>query len=129
MFNRWHKEVLAKGRTATGTVVDTSHVDYTIPGRGFDETIELRLLIRVTFPDGSPTEFVSKVPLHDVQHVAGNHTIDCWPRLPELTQVGASVPVRYDRSDRGRILLDLPALLAPVLAESKRGAAKTEPNA
>jgi hypothetical protein len=129
MFNRWHKEVLAKGRTTTGTVVDASHVDLAIPGRGFAETYEHRLQIRVAFPDGTSTEFLSRVPLHEVQHVAGNHTIDCWPRLPGLTRVGASVPVRYDRSDHSRIVLDLPALLAPILAQSGRGAAATGPEA
>jgi hypothetical protein len=129
MFNRWHKEVLARGRTTTGTVIDTSHVDLAIPARGFSETYELRLLIRVAFPDGTSTEFTSKVPLHEVQHLAGNHTIDCWPRLPEVTVVGASVPVRYDRSDDSRILLDLPALVAAVLAEAKGGAAASGPDA
>jgi hypothetical protein len=119
MFNRWHKAVLTEGRATSGTVVDASHVDWTIPSRGFQETFEFRLQIRVAFPDGTSTEFTSKVLLHEVQHVAGNCTIDCWPRLPEATKVGATVPVRYDETDRSRIVLDLPALVATILAETE----------
>lgn len=127
MFDRWHKAVLAQGRATSGTVVDASHVDWTIASRGFQETFEFRLRIRVVFPDGMSTEFISKVPLHEVQHLAGNHTIDCWPRLPEVTGLGASVPVRYDKSDRSRIVLDLPALVAAILAKPERGAAAPGP--
>ena len=129
MFNRWHKAVFADGRATSGTILDASHVDWAIPSRGFQETFEFRLRIRVEFPDGTSTEFVSKVPLHEVQHVAGNHTIDCWPRLPEATRVGASVPVRYDESDRSRILLDLPTLVSAILAEPDQGAAAAAPDA
>lgn len=128
MFNRWHKEVLAKGRQASGTVLDSSHLDWTIANRGFQETFELRQRIRVGFPDGTSAEFLSKVPLHEVQHLAGNRTIECWPRLPEMTRVGASVPVRYDKSDHTRIVLDLPALVATALAEAVSSAAE-EPEA
>jgi Protein of unknown function (DUF3592) len=116
MFNRWRKTVLAEGQTTSGTVLDASHVDWAIPSRGFQETFEFQLRIRVEFPDGTSSEFTSKVPLHEVQQLAGNHTIDCWPRLPEVTRVGASVPVRYDESDRSRILLDLPALVGTILS-------------
>lgn len=123
MFNRWHKAVLADGRTTSGTVLHASHVDWAILSRGFQETFEFQLRIRAEFPDGTSTEFTSKVPLHEVQHLAGNHTIDCWPRLPEATRVGASVPVRYDPSDRSRVLLDLPALVSGILAENERGGA------
>lgn len=126
MFHRWHKAVLAEGRATSGTVVDASHVDWTIPNRGFQETFELKLRIRVVFPDGTSTEFTSDVPLHEVQHVAGNRTIDCWPRLPAATGVGATVPVRYDESDRSRIVLDLPALVAAILAEPDPGAAAAD---
>lgn len=129
MFNRWHKAVLAEGRSTTGTVVDTGHVDLAIPGRGFQETFELRQRIRVEFPDGTSTEFDSKVPLHEVQHLAGNRTIDCWPRLPEVMGVGAAVPVRYDRSDRTRILLDLPAVVAEILAGPESGGGGAGPAA
>lgn len=121
MFDRWRKEVLANGRETSGTVLDASHIDWAIPSRGFQETYELELRIRVTFPDGAPIEFVSKVPLHQVQHLAGNRTIDCWPHLPEATAIGATVPVRYDKSDRGRIVLDLPALVATILDGTERG--------
>lgn len=117
MFNRWQKAVLAKGRATTGTVVESSHVDWAIANRGYQETFELRQRIRVAFPDGTSTEFTSKVPLHEVQHLAGNRTIDCWPRLPEVTREGANVPVRYDKSDRSRIVLDLPALVKAILAD------------
>jgi hypothetical protein len=123
MFNRWHKEVLATGRATSGKVLDASHVDWAIPSRGYQETFELQWRIRVAFPDGTSTDFTSKVPLHEVQHLAGNRTIDCWPRLPEVTRVGANVPVRYDRSDRSRIVLDLPALVTQILAEADHGAA------
>jgi hypothetical protein len=64
-----------------------------------------------------------------VQHLAGNHTIDCWPRLPEVTGRGATVPVRYDESDRTRIVLDLPALVAGILAGTGGGAAAAESDA
>lgn len=83
----------------------------------------LRQRIRVEFPDGTSTEFINKVPLHEVQHLAGNRTIDCWPRLPEATKVGASVPVRYDDSDRTRILLDLPAVVTAILDRADADAA------
>lgn len=122
MFNRWHKAVPAEGQSTSGTVLEASHVDWTIPSRGFQETYELRLRIRVDFPDGTSTEFTTKVPLHEVQHLAADRTIDCWPRLPEATGVGARVPVRYDESDRSKLVLDLPALVGAVLAQTERGA-------
>lgn len=129
MFDRWHKGVLAEGVATTGTVVDSSHVDWVIASRAFQETYELRLRIRVVFPDGTSTEFNSKVPLHEVQHIADKRTIDCWPRLPEFTALGASVPVRYDDADRTRILLDLPALVARILDGAQPGAGAAGPDA
>jgi hypothetical protein len=99
-----------------------------IPGRAFQETFELKPRIRVAFPDGTSTEFVSNLPLHKVQHLAGNRTIDCWPRLPEVTAVGARVPVRYDESNRSRIVLDLPALVSAILAEAEHPSASAEPD-
>ena len=99
MFNRWHEAVLAEGTATSGTVADASHVDWTIPSRGFQETHQLRLRIRAVFPDGTSTEFISKVPLHEVQHLAGN-------------------PV-----------LDLPALVTAILAETGRSAAAAGPDA
>lgn len=129
MFNRWHKAVLADGEATTGTVVDASHVDWTIPARGFAETYELRRQVRVAFPDGTSAEFSCTVPLHEVQRLAANRTIDCWPRLAEVTGIGASVPVRYDESDRSRIVLDLPALVTTILAGTERDRAAGGPGA
>lgn len=122
MFSHWEKTVLAEGVATTGTVLDASHVDWAIANRGFQETYELKRRIRVAFPDGTSTEFASTVPLHQVQHLADRHTIDCWPRLAEVTGTGAQVPVRYDASDHSRILLDLPALVSTILAETEPGA-------
>ena len=127
MFSRWEKTVLADGVTTEGTVVDASHVDWAIYSRGYQETFELKRRIRVEFPDGTSTEFASTVPLHQVQHLADRRTIDCWPRLADVTEIGARVPVRYDASDHSRILLDLPALVTAILAEANHPAAAAEP--
>jgi len=126
MFSHWEKTVLAEGVATDGTVVDASHVDLAIFSRGFQETYELRRRIRVAFPDGSSTEFVANVPLHQVQHLADRRTIDCWPRLAEVTAIGAKVPVRYDKSNHSRIVLDLPALVTSILAEADQQSTAVE---
>jgi hypothetical protein len=118
MFGRWKKTTLEEGATGQGTVVNAVHFDLTVYSRGFQETFKLRRAIRVSFTDGSTAEATCDVTLRQVQKLAGDRTIDCWPRLPRRTRVGATVPVRYDEWDHSRIVLDLPALIAEMLAQT-----------
>ena len=76
----------------------------------------------MTFPDGSTSETRDSIPLHDVQRLADRRKIDCWPRLAGRTDIGASVPVRYDESDHSHVVLDLPALIEEILTSLDQSA-------
>lgn len=86
------------------------------------EAFEYKRTIRVTFADGSTSETQESIPLHRVQQLADRRTIDCWQRLGERTETGATVPVRYDERDHSHVVLDLPALIEELLSGQDRSA-------
>ena len=120
MFHRWRDKTLRQGARGRGTVVDASQEMLDARGAPASEPFEYKRLIRVTFPDGSSLETQESISLHSVQKLADRRTIDCWPRLAERTDIGATVPVRYDKSDHSHIVLDLPALIKEILSSLDR---------
>ena len=121
MFDRWRHTILREGTRGRGTVVDASQTRLMMArGMSYSEVYEYRLLLRVTFPDGSVGEAEERIPLHRVQELADRRTIDCWPELAERTKLGAIVPVRYDEQDHSHIVLDLPALIETILDDIDR---------
>ena len=84
------------------------------------EPFEYKRTIRVTFPDGSTSETRESISLHSVQKLADRRTVDCWPQLAERTDIGATVPVRYDERDHSHVVLDLPALVEEILSSVER---------
>jgi Short C-terminal domain len=85
MLGLGHKKLYSEGALTEGLVV---HRSDTADG------INYHLTIRVRFPDGTTTEFKKWLDWHDV----GEFT------------VGSVLPVRYDRSDHSKVVLDVPAL-------------------
>jgi hypothetical protein len=84
------KKLYAEGAQAEGQVFALT--EYT---GGYAGSTAQGVKVRVKFPDGSVTEF-EKGPLSasDVGYFA----------------VGSVVPVRYDRADHSKVVLDIPAL-------------------
>jgi hypothetical protein len=83
--NKKRAKLYSEGAQTVGLVVNRSDTT---------EGINYRVTIRVKFPDGSTTEFKKWLDWHDVG---------------QLYQ-GSVVPVRYDRSDQSKVVLDVPAL-------------------
>lgn len=120
MFHRWRETTLREGARGRGTVVDASQdVLYARMGPA-SEPFEYKRTIRVTFPDGSTSETRDSISLHSVQKLADRRTVDCWPQLAERTDIGATVPVRYDERDHSHVVLDLPALVEEILSSVER---------
>ena len=115
MFHSWRQTTLREGARGRGTVLDASQT--VLYGRigPVSEPFEYKRTIRVTFPDGSTSETQQSISLHQVQRLADRRTIECWPRLAERTEIGATVPVRYDEWDHSHIVLDVPALVEEIL--------------
>ena len=85
MLGMGHKRLYNEGALTEGLVVGRSDTA---------DGINYHLTIRVKFPDGTTTQFKKWLDWHDV----GQFT------------VGSVVPVRYDRSDQSKVVLDIPAL-------------------
>ena len=80
-----HKKLYRDGAQAEGLVTHRSDTT---------EGINYHVTIRVKFPDGTAAEFKKWLDWHDVGQI----------------YEGSVVPVRYDRSDHTKVVLDEPAL-------------------
>jgi hypothetical protein len=82
------KKLYAEGAQTEGVVITQASAN---------DRIHFRVVVRAKFPDGSTTDFQSQfLDVHDVGNLYR----------------GSVVPVRYDSSDRSKVVLDIPALKA-----------------
>jgi hypothetical protein len=120
MFHKWRETTLREGARARGTIVDASQDALYARMGPASEPFEYKRTIQVKFPDGSTSETQESISLHTVQKLADRRTVDCWPQLAERTEIGATVPVRYDERDHSHIVLNLPALVEEILSPLDR---------
>jgi hypothetical protein len=116
MFKRrWQRAILKDGAVGSGTVVRAQRDELgKMIGPGPRQTLKLRRVVIVSFPDGD-RDFAANITPRAVGGLAGAHTAECWAAMPRRTGVGQSVPVRYDEWNHSRIALDLPALIRELL--------------
>jgi hypothetical protein len=116
MFKRrWKRAILKNGAAGSGTVVRAQRDEIgKMIGPGLRQTLKLRRVVTVSFPDGD-RDFTASITPRDIGAIAGARTAECWDAISHRTRVGQPVPVRYDERDHSRIALDLPALVRELL--------------